>query len=40
MGYDIPFLNPGNKGVISIGIRTHTESEAAWDIRKAVILYH
>jgi 5'-nucleotidase/UDP-sugar diphosphatase len=36
-GFDIPFLKKGNKGVVSV--YEPLESEAAWDIRKAVILY-
>jgi len=36
-GYDIPFLTPENKGIVSV--YKPLESEAAWDIRKAVIQY-
>ena len=36
-GYDIPFLTPENKEVINV--YKPTENEAAYDIRKAIILY-
>jgi len=36
-GYDIPFLTPDNKGVLNV--YSPTKEEAAYDIRKAVILY-
>jgi 5'-nucleotidase/UDP-sugar diphosphatase len=36
-GYDIPFLTRDNKGVVSV--YEPKPSEAASDIRKAVILY-
>lgn len=37
MGYDIPFLTPENKGVISV--TTPHSDEIAYDIRKAIIHY-
>ena len=36
-GFDIPFLTPENKGVVSI--YTPKETEMAFDIRKGVIAY-
>ncbi|WP_263649846.1 bifunctional metallophosphatase/5'-nucleotidase [Rasiella rasia] len=36
-GFDIPFLTPENEGIVEI--HEPTESEVAYDIRKAVILY-
>ncbi len=36
-GYDIPFLTSENKGVLKV--YNPTEEEAAYDIRKAIILY-
>jgi len=36
-GYDIPFLTPENRGVLKVYFPT--ETEMAYDIRKAVILY-
>jgi hypothetical protein len=36
-GYDIPFLTPGNEGVITI--YKPLKGEKPFDIRKAIILY-